>query len=360
MVHARPLRYLAATMKLTARPLLAHTRHPFRIARDDADGKGCDVRRVIVSLEQDGIVGCGEAAPTAYYRQSPESVEATVRRIAGDENLLGDDPFQIIPILNRLLVKFDDQRATVAAIDAALHDWVGRRLNIPVWKLLGLDPAGVPATSMTIGIDEPERIAQKVEEARAFGILKIKVGTERDEETLSTVRALAPDKRLRLDANGAWDPTRALDRIKALSKFDPELIEQPIAAGQLDALQTLHRQSPIPIYVDEDCVRPDQVQRLAHRVTGVNIKLAKCGGIRQALQAILLARTFGLKVMLGCMVETSLGIAAAAQLASQADLVDLDGHLLLADDPFGGLILDGDRVFPNDRPGLGVQGADFY
>lgn len=359
MEHLEPVRYPGLIMELTARRISIHTRHPFRIARDGGSTAGRDVVRVILRIEHDGVVGYGEAAPTTYYRQSPDSVEETVERIAADERFLGDDPFQIVPIIHRLINAFDDQRATIAAIDAALHDWVAKRLNVPVWKILGLNPTATPATSMTIGIDEPDRISEKVTEASPFGILKIKVGTERDEETLSIVRAHAPGKRLRLDANCAWTPENALGHIKALARFEPEMIEQPIAAGQRDALRELHQDSPIPIYVDEDCIRPEDVPKLAGCVAGVNIKLAKCGGIREALRAITLARSVNLKVMIGCMVETSLGIAAAAQCASLVDLVDLDGHLLLADDPFTGLLLDGDRVLPGADPGLGVNAEDY-
>ena len=347
--------YAGRIMRIEAERVTLHTKHPFRIARPGASVEGRDLHRLIVKLEHHGIVGVGEAAPTPYYRQSVDSAHRCITMVGQTPGLLGDDPMAVVPIVGRLLEAFDDQRAAVAAIDAALHDWIGKKLNIPVWRLLGLDASSTPHTSMTIGLDEPDVIARKIEEARDFAVLKIKVGTDRDVETLTLVRQLAPDRRLRLDANGVWTPDTAIERILVLARFDPELIEQPIAAGQLDALREIHSKSPVPIFVDEDCVRPRDVPPLAGCVTGVNIKLAKCGGIREALRMIELARTFDLKVMLGCMVESSVGISAAAQLASLADLVDLDGHLLLEDDPFEAVALDGDRVIPFNRPGLGIR-----
>jgi L-alanine-DL-glutamate epimerase-like enolase superfamily enzyme len=287
-------------------------------------------------------------------------VERTIDSINADPALLGDDPFAITPVVGRLIERFNDQRAAIAAVDAALHDWVGRRLRVPVWRLLGLDPRATLPTSMTIGLDEPEVIAQKAREARGFGHLKVKVGTDRDIETLAIIRECAPEARLRLDANCGWAPDEALDRIRELERFEPELIEQPIEAGLLDALRALHAASPVPVFVDEDCATPADIRRVAGCATGVNVKLAKCGGIREALSAINLARAFGLKVMIGCMAESSLGVAAAVQLGSLADVVDLDGHLLMRDDPFDALDLDGDRVSPTDRPGLGADAASFF
>jgi L-alanine-DL-glutamate epimerase-like enolase superfamily enzyme len=222
--------------------------------------------------------------------------------------------------------------------------------------LLGLDPGRTPPTSMTIGLDQPDQIERKVVEAEAFSILKIKVGTADDQHTLATVRRLAPHKRIRVDANCAWSADEAADRIAAIARFDLELIEQPLAAGCYAALRRLREAGTggIPIIADEDCVQPADLDRLAGVVDGVNIKLCKCGGIVEALRMIRRARQRSLAVMIGCMVETSLGVAAAAQLASLADYVDLDGHLLLADDPFTGLESANGIVRPGDQPGLTV------
>lgn len=339
------------TMKLTWRRLSVHTKYPFRIARPGSSVNGNDVHRIIVEIERDGIVGRGEAAPSSFYGQSLETVEATLAQ-AGP--LLGDDPFQIGPIVDRLLYRFNDHRAAVAAIDQALHDWVGQKLGVPVWRLLGLDAAAVPPTSMTVGIDNLDLIAKKTREASSFGIIKVKVGTADDEAILSTVREHAPHQALRVDANCGWSAEQARDRIEAIRRFDLELIEQPIAPGQFDALQRLTEAVDVPVITDEDSATPDDVLKLAGCVDGVNVKLSKCGGIRQGFDMIRLARAHGLKVMVGCMVETSIGVSAIAQLAPLADFADLDGHLLLADDPFTGPVLRDATVYPPDAPGLGI------
>ena len=330
-----------------------HTRHPFRIARAGASVTGRDVERIIVRIEHEGIFGFGEAVPVPYYRQSPDSVERTLKQA---QPLLPGTPEPIEPVVDGLLERFDDQRATVAAIDAALHDWVGKRRGQPVWRLLCLEPARTPPTSMTIGLDVPELIEQKVAQAEAFSILKVKVGTSEDEATLAAVRRFAPHTRLRVDANCGWSADQAAKQIAVISRFDLELIEQPLPAGSYEALRRLRESGAVgvPIIADEDCIRPSDVDKLAGLVDGVNIKLSKCGGIVEALRMIRLAQERGLAVMMGCMVETSLGVAAAAPLASLADYVDLDGHLLLADDPFTGLELDRGVVKPGAGAGLGV------
>jgi L-alanine-DL-glutamate epimerase-like enolase superfamily enzyme len=245
-----------------------------------------------------------------------------------------------------------------------LHDWVGKRLRVPVWRLFGLDRAATPVSSMTIGLppddlDSPrDYLRQRVAEvAGQFEVLKVKVGTARDHEHLEAIRSAAPQVRLRLDANCGWSPEEAAERIRQVSRFGTEFVEQPIAAGQHAALRELRRTSPVPIFVDEDSLTPRDVLPLTGVVDGINIKLSKCGGIREALRMIHLARAAGLKIMLGCMVETSLGISAAAQLAALVDYVDLDGHLLLRDDPFAGLELHAGRVLPPDAPGLGVDAS---
>ena len=340
-------------MQLTWRRIHLHTQHPFHIAREGASVAGRDLERIIVRLEHDDVFGFGEAVPVPYYNQSPESIERVLEQA---RSMLTGPPTPVEPIVDALLERFDDHRAAVAAIDAALHDCLGRQRGQPVWRLLGLDPARTPPTSMTIGLDQPDRIERKVVEAEAFSILKIKVGTADDQHTLATVRRLAPHKRIRVDANCAWSANEAAERIAAIARFDLELIEQPLPAGSYAALRRLRQAGTggIPIIADEDCVRPADLDRLAGVVDGVNVKLCKCGGIVEALRMIRLARQRRLAVMIGCMVETSLGVAAAAQLASLADYVDLDGHLLLADDPFTGLEPADGIVRPGDQPGLAV------
>lgn len=339
-------------MEITWRRAKIHSKRPFHIARGGGSLEGREAERVFVRIEHDGLAGLGEAAPSAYYGQSCDSVEATLRPAA---ELLGDDPFRVTAIRDRLLDRFSEQPAAVAAIDVALHDWLGKRLGLPLWRLLGLDPVWRHPTSYTISLDQPGELPARVAEAAAFRVLKVKVGRDDDEQTLATVRKHAPGARLRVDANGAWSPQEARRRLETLVRFNVELIEQPIAAGQLDELAGLRRNSPVPIIADEDCAGVRDLVSLAGKVDGVNVKLAKCGGVGEALSMIRLARRLGLKVMLGCMIETSLGVSAAAHLSPLADYVDLDGHLLLADDPFDGLVLEKDVVKPADRPGLGVS-----
>jgi L-Ala-D/L-Glu epimerase len=339
-------------MKLAWQRITAHTHYAWKIARSGSSTQGKDVPRLVAALEHEGIVGYGEAAPTSYYGQGLDTVERT---LAAAEMLLGDNPRDIDGIVDRLLAEFDDQRAAVSAIDSALYDWWGKAEGQPVWRLLGLDPGQSPPTSLSIGIDDLKFLPERVQAARDFKVLKLKVGTPHDEQILEIVRGQAPDQTVRVDANCGWTAADAAAKAEALSRFQLEFIEQPLPSGELDAVRALRDASPVPIVADEDSVRPSDVPRLAGVYDGINIKLSKCGGIREAQRMVMLAREHGLKVMLGCMVETSLGIAAAAQLASLVDYVDLDGHLLLADDPFTGLTLRDGVLFPGDAPGLGVE-----
>lgn len=336
-------------MKLTWQRRSLHLKHPFLIARKlDTD---TDKTVLLVRVEHGGQTGWGEAAPISYYHQSLDSAEAALAGMAG---MLGDDPFALDAILDPIRLRYADQSAAVAALDGALHDLVGKLLGVPVWKLFGLDPRRTPLTSFTIGIDSLDVIARKVAEAAEFPILKVKVGTGNDEAILETIRQAAPDKLLRVDANCGWNSANALERCRAISRFGIELIEQPTPRGSHDALPAVRAAAIAPIIADESCTGVQDVLHCVGPFDGINIKLCKCGGIRPALQMIHTARSAGLKIMLGCMVETSVGIAAAVQLAPLVDYVDLDGHLLLADDPFTGIGGANGVLALTDRPGLGV------
>ncbi len=338
-------------MKLTWHRRQLHLRHPFNIARVN---RSAETRKevLLVRIEHESRVGWGEAAPIQYYHQSLDSAEAALARAAG---LLGTSPFRLEEIHERLWKEIPDQSAAIAAVDGALHDLIGKLLGIPVWRMIGLSPERVPLTSFTIGIDDMDTIARKVREAEEYPILKIKVGTPDDETLLRTVRAAAPDKVLRVDANCGWTPENAIDRMRMVAGFRVEFIEQPIPAGNLEAVAVLRNASVAPLFADEDSVGEADVVRCAGKYDGINIKLSKCGGIRPALRMIHAARALGLKIMLGCMVETSVGIAAAAQIAPLVDYVDLDGHLLLADDPFEGIGGARGILTLNDDPGLGIR-----
>lgn len=333
------------------------TRHPFHIARAAAPPAR---RSVWVRVRDDaGNEGWGEAAATPFYGETAETVSALLPRLAEELGAaVGDDPFALERIERALERSIGYNPATRVALSAALHDLIGKRLGLPVWRLWGLDPASAPPSSFTIGIDEPEIMRAKLREAAGYPILKIKVGTPRDEEVLALIRDEAPDARLWVDANTAWTATQALGKLPMLEAYRVELVEQPLHPGDLEGFRLLHSRSRIPIIADESCKVAADIPRLAGRVAGVNIKLAKCGSLREALRLVHVARAHDLQVMLGCMVESTLGIAAAIQLAPLVDYVDLDGAALLANDPFRGPGLEPDgRLRFNTSPGLGVERA---
>lgn len=337
-------------MKLTVERRKLQLRHPFLIARA-MQNTSTDKHVLLVRVEHGGKVGWGEAAPISYYHQSLDSAEAALKQMA---DMLGDDPFALDRIFGPIRERFADQSAAVAALDGAMHDLIGKLLGVPVWKLLGLDPSRVPLTSFTIGLDKPDVVAAKVREAAEYPILKIKVGTPDDDTILAVVRREAPDKLLRVDANCGWTSANVLERCSNISRHRIELIEQPTPPGDDEGLPAVRAAGFGPIIADESCIGVSDVLKCAGTFDGINIKLSKCGGIRPALQMIHTARSAGLQVMLGCMVETSVGIAAAAHLAPMVDYIDLDGHLLLANDPFEGLGGANGRLTLSDRPGLGV------
>jgi L-alanine-DL-glutamate epimerase-like enolase superfamily enzyme len=308
---------------------------------------------VQVELEHDGMTGRGEAAPVYYRGESVDSAAEFLTTTAPP--LLGDDPFALEAIEVRL-EDVDGQAAGKAALDAALHDWIGKRLGVPLWRLLGLSPEA-PPTSYTIGIDSLEGTRDRARRAGEFRALKIKVGGTEDLGRLEAVREES-DAPLRVDANEGWTLESARELMPELIRLGVEFVEQPFPAADLDSFRALRELHPrLPVIVDEGCHDLRDVAPAAGYADGINVKLAKSGGVREAVRMIHAARALGLRVMLGCMVESQLGVAPAAAIASLADWVDLDGHLLLADQPFTGLRFEGGRVLPGDEPGLGVAPA---
>jgi L-Ala-D/L-Glu epimerase / N-acetyl-D-glutamate racemase len=302
---------------------------------------------VHVELEHDGVRGFGEAAPIERYDESAESALAYVEEQA---DLLGDDPFALEEILDRLP---PCEYAARAALDAALHDLQGRLTGEPLWRLLGLRRAG-PPTSWTIWLGDPDDMARRAERVRErFRRLKLKLGAGDglDVERVRAVRGVA-EQPLQVDVNEGWDEAEALESLPQLAELGVEYCEQPLPAGDAAVLKG---RSPIPVYLDEDCHTLADVAACAERADGINIKLAKSGGIREAVRMAHAARALGLGVMLGCMVESGLGISAAAQIASLCDHVDLDGNLLLAEDPCPGVELVDGVQLPPTQPGLGVE-----
>ncbi|HEX8831011.1 MAG TPA: dipeptide epimerase [Longimicrobium sp.] len=341
-------------MKLTFETLPLRTRHAFNIAREAAPAAR---QSVWVRIEDDGVEGWGEAPATPFYGETADTVSAILPRLSDALVRAAEgDVFALERIETALAHSIGRNPAARVAISAALHDLVGKKLGVPVWKLWGLDPAAAPRSSFTIGIDSPEVMRKKVREAADYDILKIKVGTPRDREVLQMIRDEAPEKTLRVDANTAWTAKEAIRRIPMLEEFGVEFVEQPLAPGDIEGLRLVRRRSRLPIIADESCETAEDVARLVGAVDGVNIKLAKCGSLREAIRIVHAARAHGMSVMIGCMVESTLGIAAAVPITPLVDYADLDGAALLADDPFFGPGLESDgRMRFSDDPGLGVS-----
>jgi L-Ala-D/L-Glu epimerase len=330
-------------VELTSRIAVLRLATTFVIARESQD----EAEVVQVQLRHGDVTGFGEAAPIERYDESAASALAWLDGIQ-----LGDDPWALDEIEAALP---PGEQAARAAVDAALYDLQGKLTGQPVYKLLGLRAVG-PPTSWTIWLGDPDDMARRAEAAAAKGFrrLKLKLGC-RDGLDLDRVRAVrgATDLPLQADVNEYWTFDEALELLPGM---DLQYCEQPLPAGDPDGPE-LKRRSPIPIYVDEDCHTLADVAACAERAHGINIKLAKSGGIREAVRMANAARALGLGVMLGCMVESGLGIAPGAHIASLCDHIDLDGNLLLASDPWPGItFLDGIQR-PSDRPGLGVAPA---
>ena len=336
-------------MELSARIVTLRLAETFTIARHSEDE--ADV--VHVELEHAGRTGYGEAAPIERYEESAESALAFLESAGA---ALGDDPFALEQIGARLNEQPGEQAAK-AAVDAALHDLCGKLLGVPVWRLLGLGQSG-PPTSWTVWLGDPDDMARRAEKvAGRFKRLKLKLGA-RDGHDVDRVRAVrgVTDVPLQVDVNEYWSLDEALDALPQLQELGVEYCEQPLPAGD-DAGPELKARSPLPIYVDEDCHTAADIAACAERAHGINIKLAKSGGIREAVRMAHAARALDLGVMLGCMVESGLGISAGCQVASLCDHVDLDGNLLLAHDPWPGVqLVDGVQT-PSAAPGLGVSEA---
>jgi len=334
-------------LRMEAEVLELRTRHPFIIAR----GGSSEHRTVMVRLiDRDGREGWGEAAPASYYGESPETVLAALQSYA---TVLPADPFDLENAERAQYVLMNRNASARAALSTALHDLVGKRLGVPLYRLWGLDPDQAPRSTFTIGLDTAERMHQKVLEAEPYPILKVKLGTDRDIEILKTIRN-ATHKEIRVDANCAWTVKQAIRMLPVLEEFGVKALEQPLVAEDLDGLGEVSRRSSIPVIADESCETAADIPRLVGKVDGINIKLAKCGSLREALRMIALARAHHLMVMVGCMIESSLAITAAAHFTPLVDLVDLDGAALLAEDPFVGATIAGGQVRLPSGPGLGV------
>ena len=302
---------------------------------------------------RDGITGYGEGAGIVRYQQSAlggqKALEALLPLITAA------DPWSYEKLLKDLDRRLPGQRAALAAVDLALLDWLGKRLGVPVYRLFGLDPADAAVTNMSIGIDTPELTRQKVREAEAFPVLKVKVGLATDEATIDAVRSVTK-KPLRVDANEGWtNKEEAVRKINWLESQGVQLIEQPLPAHMLEETRWIRARVHMPILADEACHSAEDIPKLREAFDGIVVKLDKCGGLIEAQRQIHVARALGMKVMIGCMVSSSCTITAAAHLSPLVDYADLDGHLLIGNDPYAGVTVNKGKLILPSTPGLGVR-----
>ncbi|MBD1920070.1 dipeptide epimerase [Microcoleus sp. FACHB-831] len=331
-----------------------------RFALTISRGTTAQTTNVWVRVESDGIEGWGEASPFSIgdRRQNTETILQALQEIA--PALEAFSPFERGQI-EEVLIASGLPSSARAGLDVALHDWLGKRVGLPLWKLWGLNRNSIPPTSVTIGISSPEAAKARVRDWRTVtgaGFLKVKLGSpegiEADRAMLMAVREEAPAAILSVDANGGWSLDDALKMSVWLGDLGVKYLEQPLARGEEEKLPELHKRSPIPIFLDESCFTSKDIPLLADRIHGVNIKLMKSGGLTEAIRMVNIAKACGLQVMFGCYSDSTLANTAAAQLSPLANYIDLDSQLNLIDDPFKGAVVRDGRLLPNDLPGLGV------
>ena len=320
------------------------------ISRNSSDYKD----NVFVSIKKDGVTGYGEAAPNTRYG---EDHEKTTSRINGIKDVFEKtDLWHFVDLKEEIFSGITDQNCARCALDMAIMDWVGKKLNAPLYKIWGLDKSKTPRTSFSIGIDTIEVIKRKVREAEKYPLLKIKVGKENDEEIIEAVRSVT-DKPIRVDANEGWKSKEvALEKIKWLQSMGIEFVEQPMPSEMIEETRWLRDRIDIPLVADEAVKTASDIPKLAEAYDGINIKLMKAGGPQEALKMIYLAKTMNMKIMLGCMIESAIAISAAAHLSPLVDWADLDGNLLLREDPYQGVGVEKGKLILNDQPGLGITG----
>jgi L-Ala-D/L-Glu epimerase len=308
---------------------------------------------ICVRLTSGGMTGLGEGAPIVRYHENAEEGRRAIASIL--PFLGGANPWQFEKLVAQVFQRVDGQFAAKAALDIAVLDWVGKKLDVPLYRFLGLDPADAPITTFSIGIDTPEITRKKVLEAESFPVLKIKVGLNTDEATMEAVRSVTK-KPLRVDANEGWkDKEEAVRKINWLESQGVEFIEQPMPADMIEETRWVRSHVHLPIIADEAAVNARSLPKLVEAYDGVNVKLDKCGGIQESLRMIYVAKSLGMKTMLGCMVSSSISVTAAAHLSPLVDYADLDGNLLIANDPCRGVTVQEGKLVLPDGAGLGVQ-----
>lgn len=338
----------AAGASLEAEVFRLKLRHTWTTTMSSSDYRD----ELQIRLTSGGITGHGEGAPIVRYNETAEQGKQVVESLR--PMLTSADPRQFTKIMAEVFRKIDGQYAAKSAIDIALMDWTCQKLGVPLYRYLGLDAKDTPVTTFSIGIDTPEITKQKVKEAEAYPVLKVKVGLDKDESTMEAIRSVTK-KPLRLDANeGFKSKEEAVRKINWLETMGAEFIEQPLPAHMLEEARWMRGKVHIPILADESCLHPSDIPKIADAYDGIVVKLDKSGGIQETLKMIHTARAFGMKIMIGCMVSSSVTITAAAHLSPLVDYADLDGNLLIANDPYSGVkVVNGKLVLP-DRPGLGL------
>ncbi|MBD0302741.1 MAG: dipeptide epimerase [Tolypothrix sp. T3-bin4] len=348
-------------MQIEVKTFTVNKRFPLTIAR----GTTAQTTNVWVKISQDGIEGWGEASPFSVGAggQSTEIIKDALQQVA--PMLQAYNPLQR-SLIEQVLNKAQVPSAVKAALDVAMHDWLGKHVKLPLWQLWGLDKNAIVPTSVTIGINTPQGAKARARDWLQFTdvrIFKVKLGNPdgiaADQKMLLAVREEAPNLELYVDANGGWSLSDAVEMCIFLADLGVKYVEQPLPRGQEKSLPELKQHSPLPIFVDESCFTSADIPHLADCVDGINIKLMKSGGLSEAMRMVHTARAFGLQVMFGCYSDSTLANTAAAQLAPLADYLDLDSHLNLIDDPFTGAIAFDGKILPNDLPGLGVQHSAF-
>ena len=312
---------------------------------------------VHVQYRRDGFTGYGEGAPIVRYNESPAAARQAIEAIANQ--IVAGDPRSYQKYLGQLRgLLGEHQHAAMAAVDIAVFDWVGKKHNMPLYELFGLDPTDAPITDFSIGIDTPEITRQKTREAEDFPVLKVKVGLNTDEATIEAVRSVTK-KPIRVDANEGWtDKEEAIRKINWLETQGIEYVEQPMPAHMIEETRYVRGKVHLPIYADEACTDIGLIPQLVNAYDGINVKLDKAGGILESVRWIQAARAMKMKVMLGCMVSSSCSVTAAAHLSPLVDYADLDGNLLVANDPWQGVRVEKGRLLLPGGPGLGLTKSD--
>ncbi len=335
-------------LKLTFEPYDLQLKHVFTLANSSRTTTPV----MLIGIEFDGFKGYGEASMPPYLGESQKSAATFFSALDLDQFT---DPFRTDEILEYVDKSAPGNTAAKAAVDIALHDLVGKIMQQPWYKIWGFSPELTPHTSFTIGIDQPNVVKQKVKEADPYKILKVKLGGPNDREMIETIRSVT-DKPLCVDVNQGWNnKQKALEMVHWLNEKGVEFVEQPMPKENIDDNAWLTEHSPLPIIGDEAIQRLADVQKAVGVYSGINIKLMKCTGMREASKMIALANAFDLKVMIGCMTETSCAISAAAQLSPKAEWADLDGNLLISNDPFRGVTVDEGKITLMDKPGIGID-----